>query len=885
MCKALGYGDLNKKEDIDNILKKQHPHIKLVYSKFVKSWCMTPIKQKSRPAINAFAQGKKAEPFIHNAVKTYFTSNFTHLKVKHLYTTGLVQKKNELLISASPDAMCIISYPKEIKQSKTNDYMALFQERNLISKFATFVTEMGANLKLEVNDTVEVVSVIEYKHKSSIGTINTARNIVHEIGKIKNTIVLIIGTKPDDPDAKLFRKFIPEIDYRFQILHECLCTATNICMYIVATTKIEYILIICFKQEVLDNYCLILKELKKRFLKWMFIDEDMTIFDLYLKNMPAMDIDYGYASDRSTVKCRLQIMMRLCEIQHSTAQPIPESTSLIPAVVGLWNSLKGGIDDFSRTLSHNLAKWGCIAPTSLLIIRVFSALLYNSWRIYSLLKVKNYLLSDSCDTYLKFQKQRLKLGGTFENFLFKAFLEMQLPTNVATLPLMVQHSPSTRKKGKDSSNEFMLPKYGKKGKIPRWFYNTPEFQQFRCGGTKRTGRDQHHRVKLSEFYHTNRTFCVFCTICIYDEENKKGVGYNVYNGECNGRKPTYGCALCRVPLCGSSPCKGELSCFERWHSVKNILMEPRVPIEPVNNKKKSTETKSKEKRRQAKELSNNQPSEDEASSDNEQSDNKPSDDEGTDSDGENESISIVSSLSESTGKEKTKPVKKRKRTGSDTPLTNKKTKKKKSNEETPLTSNKKHSRRKQYNLRESARKNYSYGKRPPTKIVGVRPKNLNQLYRTEEKINDNEVNNDANVLVNDNNKEDNVTDDYDKKASPIATLDDNEEHTDNDLNLINESFINTSFDTVEQDNNQNNASAAEVGKFVLEMEDTEYVPTVVPTIVPAVTAVCSLCSKGEPPVLKKCQMCTKFVHHLTCVLLSYYIDLIMNFLSVSSTAE
>ena len=47
VCKALGYGEITKKNELNNVLSSQHPNVKLVYSKCVKNWCMAPIKQKS----------------------------------------------------------------------------------------------------------------------------------------------------------------------------------------------------------------------------------------------------------------------------------------------------------------------------------------------------------------------------------------------------------------------------------------------------------------------------------------------------------------------------------------------------------------------------------------------------------------------------------------------------------------------------------------------------------------------------------------------------------------------------------------------------------------------------------------------------------------------
>ena len=98
----------------------------------------------------------------------------------------MVQKKNELLILASQDGMCILSYPKIVGSYLVRSYVntnitASFQERMMLAKLDIFVTEMRASLKRKVDHgTVEVVSTIEYKHKSSIATVIMLQDLLRK---------------------------------------------------------------------------------------------------------------------------------------------------------------------------------------------------------------------------------------------------------------------------------------------------------------------------------------------------------------------------------------------------------------------------------------------------------------------------------------------------------------------------------------------------------------------------------------------------------------------------------------------------------------------------------------------------------------------------------
>ena len=133
----------------------------------------------------------------------------------------------------------------------------------------------------------------------------------------------------------------------------------------------------------------------------------------------------------------------------------------------------------SKTLSHNLGKWGTIAPTSILVIRVFSSLLYNAWRLHSLSKVEEYLNSDKCKSYSRYQKERLRKGGTFENFLLEAFNKITLPENLKRLP---QYAKNT------SAIEGYVRPVSKGSRQSRDDYNTPEWVWYRIGGKFREGK-------------------------------------------------------------------------------------------------------------------------------------------------------------------------------------------------------------------------------------------------------------------------------------------------------------------------------------------------------------------------------------------------------------
>jgi hypothetical protein len=158
-----------------------------------------------------------------------------------------------------------------------------------------------------------------------------------------------------------------------------------------------------------------------------------------------INISWGYADGPETVKCRLQIMMSLCELRKNIGHPQPECQALVPLVVKRWNSGKGAIDDLSKTLAHNLAHFGPVNPVCVVWIRMLSTKLYNAWRLWSLQECKTYALSEHCNTHAKFLHERQRLGGTFEQFLRRAFCELRLPPPLIPFePLSQEYGGSDR---------------------------------------------------------------------------------------------------------------------------------------------------------------------------------------------------------------------------------------------------------------------------------------------------------------------------------------------------------------------------------------------------------------------------------------------------------
>lgn len=367
------------------------------------------------------------------------------------------------------------------------------------------------------------------------------------------------------------------MDFRFQLLHEVACTNTIVSIFVVASTKTEYVVIGLFPEETIEDYKKCLSFVKSEHLRWMFSENDIQKFDYTLSNIPTFsDVSYGYAADLQIVKCCLQLMMQLHKLCDKLGSPIPPGSHLIPSVIGLWNVMKGAIDDLSKVLAHNLAKWGPLALCTVLVLRVFSSQLYSAWRLYALQCVQEFL-EERCSTYQSYLHEHQRKGGTFEAFLEQAFHTMTLPT----------HLPSENIEFAVKNGTPYPPRpIGRH--LGRLRFNSPEWRAFRINGIERPGDHKHVQVSLSEFYRTDRSYCVFCSKTEYNNEKGAGCSICLYGGGL-GRRPCYGCLKCQVPLCRHSPDSTGRSCFVKWHTNQKIWTTVNYHVSPKKKGKSGSD--------------------------------------------------------------------------------------------------------------------------------------------------------------------------------------------------------------------------------------------------------------------------------------------------------
>jgi hypothetical protein len=128
-------------------------------------------------------------------------------------------------------------------------------------------------------------------------------------------------------DVKNFQEAIPNIDYRCQVVHESVTCNTQLACYAVATTAVEFCLIVIVPSSITHAYKSFTNLVRNDYLHWLF-KPGGNEFDKTLSAMPRYkqgDIKWGYAKDDETVRCRLLVMMGLYDLRKESGRPLPPS--------------------------------------------------------------------------------------------------------------------------------------------------------------------------------------------------------------------------------------------------------------------------------------------------------------------------------------------------------------------------------------------------------------------------------------------------------------------------------------------------------------------------------------------------------------------------------
>jgi hypothetical protein len=107
------------------------------------------------------------------------------------------------------------------------------------------------------------MATMEFKHKSVCATQQEARCIRSKV--LADDGVVVLNLMNTD-DVEIFLAANPNVDYRCQVLHECITCRIRLACYAVATSQVEFVLIVIVPPPIHHAYLSFTKLVRHKYL-------------------------------------------------------------------------------------------------------------------------------------------------------------------------------------------------------------------------------------------------------------------------------------------------------------------------------------------------------------------------------------------------------------------------------------------------------------------------------------------------------------------------------------------------------------------------------------------------------------------------------------------
>jgi hypothetical protein len=225
---------------------------------------------------------------------------------------------------------CLASARRQIKIETIHDFGLRCHPNE---KLAAFSPDAIAGVLVEdlpPSSPKSYVAFVKTKSKCSQATLTQENKLIVEFGEYQEI------NAEEDPD--LFKRIIPDVSYRCQLLHGMASGALDHAFDVVASLhKIIHVVHVRVGSLIREQYLSVISNLGLRHLNWI---EDGVV--------PAMTFKAGsHAVDHHSVQRTLDLWRALCNLIQEQQRPIPAGLHLIPKVVATWNRGNGPNDVYS----------------------------------------------------------------------------------------------------------------------------------------------------------------------------------------------------------------------------------------------------------------------------------------------------------------------------------------------------------------------------------------------------------------------------------------------------------------------------------------------------------------------------------------------------------
>ena len=480
-----------------------------------------------KPLSNRFLTiGGKNERRVAKGLVPFLKEHATTVTPISLHFRGLVCKKDEPWVASSVDGMLAFSTQSSSGQS----YMK--------------------------------VGCIEIKTVAAEVSESRAKSVSRDCGKYIEISLDGNNLDLDGEEMKLFRRAVPSVDHRCQILHHAATWSTTDVFYCVSsTTNILYVARIVLSLPSLSAYCNILNVVALKHLRWVYFDDPFPKFESFSSD------DFGWAKDRNSVYLNYKIwsccsLMSDCE--PYLGHPWPRAHYIRPKLVYMWNQLKGGVDVYSRILStkkFSLRGWKAKAQ---IFVRSLITVLYNVHMSRRLLCLEDDLHRQVrlFDRFRDLLNHRGSMTDTLLaviecNYFTSDSLCMQsLDTLLSTNGDLTSEANLSLQIDEHEEEEFRKKLPGRRTDSEKFYalWNS-------AFGTKRR-RLGTHEVTPIGYNKSGKTIQKWCRYCSSSTKD-----------HAFGYKTTYWCAKCfNTPLCNvfrrdsrGKRNKNMKTCAQKWH--------------------------------------------------------------------------------------------------------------------------------------------------------------------------------------------------------------------------------------------------------------------------------------------------------------------------------
>lgn len=518
----------------------------------MKTWFMKPVKTVSLKlgSLNeTFILPKVPEFF--NAYSELIARQGQKLIWKEQREFGLTHLQGSPFIATSVDAVGIL----EIQQ-----------------------IDIAADLNVDF-DSVQIFVPIELKTMTTQNTRDVAvrHSNMPSVGKLAFC---------DSTDITRFHLLVTDVSHRAQIFHHAVSMQTQHCLYVISslgTIGIIRMVLVEFNADIQRRYIDIFRNIAETQLQWVYGNAP-------LPNLASHAL--GYCGSVEVLQQYLALWKSLSHKIIENNSPYPPAKQILPTVIAMWNSTKGGIDRRTRMGKNVKVDHAQLQPETAIWLCKLNDSAYNTFHSERNWASAQLLSSGQVTEFSKYQNLASKKIGPFKKYLYKLAqaLDMAMfPYLHVQLQADVDGDSSCKEEEQHKTPEnisVIASKTAVYKRVKKLLANSTL-------NAKRLADPDKHKPVLIDPREASKDGRLCCEICCSKCAFADGVLVERNKAHHrSGNRTRYCCSECNVVLCTTGNhflFKGtSLSCFQIFHSesaevvhefMKNLCKIPNPKVQ------------------------------------------------------------------------------------------------------------------------------------------------------------------------------------------------------------------------------------------------------------------------------------------------------------------